>query len=121
MIYSKKKDFHTQMADATTQKNNFTVEFGNSQYGIIKLFLVINEKPYSIMQEITEINSVFKLKTADSKVNLAIRNFSKFYKKVKINKNFSLVDCDTFQDKCILIFIKDEIYLTPLVDLSEID
>ena len=39
------------MADASTQKNNFTVEFGNSQYGIIKLFLVINEKPYSIGAE----------------------------------------------------------------------
>jgi hypothetical protein len=109
------------MADATTQKNNFTVEFGNSQYGIIKLFLVINEKPYSIMQEITEIKSVFKLNTADSKVNLAIRSFSKFYKKVKINNKYSLVDCESFQEKCILLFIKDEIYLTPLVDLSEFD
>ena len=109
------------MMDSITQKNNFTIELDDSKYGIIKLFLIIQEKLYAIIQEINEVKYVFSLSTANSSVNKAFEKYKKFYKKIKIDKSHRIVDCETIKNKCILIFLEDEIFLTPLVDLSQID
>ena len=108
--------------DAKCNRNNFTIEYKNNCFGLIKLFLLINEKLFIIIQELVVEKSDFKVKTANLNVNDAFKKFNKFFKKITIKKNFLLIDSESVVNKCILIFLdKNIIYLTPLVDFSEID
>ena len=107
--------------DAKCNRNNFTIEYKNDCFGLIKLFLLIKDKLFIIVQELGVEKSDFKVKTANLNVNDAFKKFNKFFKKITIKKNFLLVDSDFVVNKCILMFLDKNIYLTPLVDFSEID
>ena len=120
-IFEKFKEFHTQYDDALNQRNNYTVEYETDKYGLIKLFISLNEKIFVIIQEMKELKENLNAKTGFMDVNLALNKFSMFYKKIKITEKFTLVESSCITNKCILLNLKDETYLTPLVELSEID
>ena len=121
LIFIKIKEFHTQFYDALYQRNNYTIEYENQNYGIIKLFVSIDEKIFVIVQDVSETKQDFNAKTGNLDINSALNKFSKFYKKIKINNTYSLVDSSKITNKCILLLLPNEKYLTPLVELSEID
>ena len=83
--------------------------------------MLIKDKLYIIVQELGVEKSDFKVKTANLNVNDAYKKFDKFFKKITIKKNFLLIDSNFVVNKCILMFLDKNIYLTPLVDFSEID
>lgn len=85
------------------------------------MFVSIDNKIYAIVQELQEIKQNLNAKTGFLNVNLALNKFSTFYKKIKITENFTLVESFNIINKCILLFCKEETYVTPMVELSEID
>ena len=85
------------------------------------MFVSIDEKIFVIVQDVSETKQDFNAKTGNLDINSALNKFSKFYKKIKINNTYSLVDRSKITNKCILLLLPNEKYLTPLVELSEID
>jgi hypothetical protein len=67
--------FHTQLLDAKCNRNNFTIEYKNDCFGLIKLFLLIKDKLFIIVQELRVEKSDFKVKTANLNVNDAFKKF----------------------------------------------
>ena len=87
--------------DAKCNRNNFTIEYKNDRFGLIKLFFLIKDKLYIIVQELGVEKSDFKVKTANLNVNDAYKKFDKFFKKITIKKNFLLIDSNFVVNKCI--------------------
>jgi len=113
------------IGDATSQKNNFTIEYSNEkfglQYGLIKLFISVEQNLYLIVEHLNQKKSYFKPKTASLNISNALKKFDKFFKIIKRTDKHFLIHSNTVCNKCILIPVKNHIYLTTLVDLSEID
>ena len=100
---------------------NYTVEYEKENYGIIKLFVSIDEKIFVIVQKISELKDDLNAKTGNLDINKALNKFSKFFKKIRIDNSYTLVDSINITNKCILLNLTSEKFITPLVELSEID
>ncbi len=65
------------LGDAASQKNNFTIEYSSEnnglQYGLIQLFLVIENNLFLIVEHLSQKKSDFKPKTASSSLNDAFK------------------------------------------------
>jgi hypothetical protein len=113
------------LGDAASEKNNFTIEYSTEkcglQYGLIDLFICVENDLFLIVEHLNQKKSDFKPKTTSLNVNNAFKKFDKFFKIVKRTQKHFLIHSNTVRNKCILVPVKKHIYLTPLVDLSEID
>ena len=90
-------------------------------FGIIKCFLNINDEVFVLIEKLNNAKDIKFPFCADSKVNDAMRKFNSFFKIVKFTNQHDIISYKQIISKCILIFLETEIWITPSVELSNVD
>ena len=58
---------------------------------------------------------------SDKDVNNALKKFNLFFRQVKFSNDHEVASIKRINSKCILIYTDNEIWITPVVELSNVD